>query len=191
LGLMRVIAKVSDLFGGRGPITSTSLAMLLAGNSTAPNEFAQAIGFAPRRFAAALESEPAHVQDRWHGRLYFLRPLLRITIALFWLYTGLVTFLFWPKAESYALLRAAHFPEVLIPAAYYLGYLLDAVLGLLLLMRWRVRLVGGTMVALTGLYLVFVSMAEAAQWIHPITPLPIVFVLMVATLVVIAIDGER
>jgi len=191
LGVMRVVAKVSDLFGGRGPITSTSLAMLLAGNSASPKEFVRAIGFAPRRLGAALESEPAHVQDRWHGRLYFLRPLLRITIALFWLYTGLLTFLFWPQAESYALLRAAHIPDALIPASYYLGYLLDMVLGLLLLIRWRVRAVGGTMVAATGFYLVFVTMAEPAQWIHPITPLPIVFVLMAATLMVMAVDGER
>ena len=191
LGLIRFVAKVSDLFGGRGPITGTSLAMLLAGNAAPPAEFMEATGIAPRSMADALESEPAHVQDRWHARLYFLRPLLRIAIALFWLYTGLVTFLFWPKDGAYFLLRSAHIPDAWLPAAYYLGYLLDVVLGLLLLLRWRVQVVGGFMVAVTALYLVFVTMAAPAEWIYPITPLPIVFVLMAATLVMMAIDGER
>ncbi len=191
LGLIRFVAKVSDLFGGRGPITGTSLAMLLAGNAASPAEFMEATGIAPRSMADALESEPAHVQDRWHARLYFLRPLLRIVIALFWLYTGLVTFLFWPKDGAYFLLRSAHIPDDWLPYAYYLGYLLDVVLGLLLLLRWRVQFVGGFMVAVTALYLVFVTMAAPAEWIYPITPLPIVFVLMAATLVMMAIDGER
>jgi uncharacterized protein YbjT (DUF2867 family) len=191
LGAIRWMAKVSDWFGGRGPITSTSLAMLLAGNAAPPEPFADAVGFKPRSLADALESEPAHVQDRWHARLYFLRPLLRITIAFFWLYTGIVTFLFWPKDSAFFLLRSAHVPAELLPYAYYLGYALDVVLGLLLLMRWWVRTVGAIMVAVTAFYLVFVTLAAPAEWIYPITPLPIVFVLMAATLVVMAIDRER
>jgi uncharacterized protein YbjT (DUF2867 family) len=191
LGVIRFVARVSDLFGGRGPITGTSLAMLLAGNEAPPEPFADAMGFMPRRMADALECEPAHVQDRWHARHYFLRPLLRTAIALFWLYTGIVTFLFWPKDGAFFLLRSAHIPEAWLPHAYYLGYLLDVVLGLLFLIRWRVRLVGGVMVAVTAFYLVFVTLAAPAEWIYPITPLPIVFVLMAATLVAMAIDGER
>ena len=45
-----------------------------------------ATGIAPA--LDALANEPAHVQDRWHARLYFLRPLLRLTLGLFWLCTG-------------------------------------------------------------------------------------------------------
>lgn len=83
LGLIRFVARMSDRLDGRGPITGTSLAMLLAGNAAPPEEFMQATGIAPRSMPQALECEPAHVQDRWHARLYFLRPLLRVTIALF------------------------------------------------------------------------------------------------------------
>lgn len=191
LPFVRMIAHVADRFGGVGPITSTSLAMLLAGNAADPAPLVAATGFEPRRFADALAAEPAHVQDRWHARLYFLRPLLRATIGLFFLCTGLSTFLFWPKADSMALLRAAGFPEATLPLAYYAGWAFNVVLGLALLVRWRVQAVGAVMVAACFFYLVFVTIAAPAEWIYPITPLGIVIPLMVAILVMIAIEDDR
>jgi len=191
LSLVRQLARLADRLGGVGPITTTSLDMLLAGNVADPGPLVAATGFVPRRFAAALAAEPAHVQDRWHARLYFLRPLLRVTIGLFFLCTGLFTFLFWPKADSIALLRAAGFPEVTLPVAYYAGWAFDVVLGVTLLLRWRVQAVGRVMVAACVFYLLFVTIAAPAEWMYPITPLGIVIPLMVAMLVMIAIEDDR
>jgi hypothetical protein len=191
LPLVRGIARIADVVAPAGTITSTAVRMLELGNTADAAPFVAATGIVPRRFADGLAAEPAHVQDRWHARLYFLRPLLRVTIGLFFLCTGLSTFLFWPKADSLALLRAAGIPEAILPLAYWAGWLFDVVLGLALLRRWRVRLVGGIMVVASLFYLVFVTIAEPWQWIHPITPLGIVFPLMVATLVMIAIEDER
>jgi uncharacterized protein YbjT (DUF2867 family) len=191
LPLVTGIARIADVGAPAGTITTTSIRMLQLGNTADPAPFVAATGIAPRRFADGLAAEPAHVQDRWHARLYFLRPLLRVTIGLFFLCTGLGTFLFWPKADSLALLRAAGIPEGTLPLAYWAGWLFDVVLGLALLVRWRVRLVGGIMVVASLFYLVFVTIAEPWQWIHPITPLGIVFPLMVATLVMMAIEDER
>jgi hypothetical protein len=150
-----------------------------------------ATGIAPRRFADALENEPAHVQDRWHARLYFLRPLLRVTLGLFWLSTGLATLVLWPHADSLRMLGDSGIPDPLLPIAFHVGWAFDVVLGLAVLIRCRVALVGSIMIAATAVYLVFLSIGQPWQWIHPITPLTICIPLMVATLVMMAIDDDR
>ena len=45
--------------------------------------FRDAIGFTPRRLADALARTPSQVQDRWHARLYFARPVLGLALV-FW-----------------------------------------------------------------------------------------------------------
>ncbi len=191
LPLVRIAARITDRLGGAGPVTTTSLTMLLAGHAVDPAPFVAATGIRPRRFADALAREPAHVQDRWHARLYFLRPLLRLSIGLFWLFTGLTAVALWPKADSLRMLREAGVPEALLPAAYHLGWTFDVAAGLALVMRWRVVLVGGAMIAATVAYLAFLSIGQPREWIHPITPLAICIPLMAATLVMMATDDDR
>lgn len=191
LPLAQITARVADRMGGLGPITTTSLTMLLAGNAADPTGFMAATGIAPRRFADALANEPAHVQDRWHARLYFLRPLLRVVIGLFWLFTGLTTLLLWPKADSLRMLSDGGIPDFLLPVAYHIGWAFDVIVGLAVLMRDRIRFFGAVMVAATAGYLSFLSVGQPWQWIHPVTPLTICIPLMVATLVMMAIDDER
>jgi uncharacterized protein YbjT (DUF2867 family) len=185
---VRLAARIADRLGGAGPITTTSLAMLMAGNAADPAAFKAATGIAPRRFNDALAAEPAHVQDRWHARLYFLRPLLRVSIALFWVFTGLTTLLLWSKDDSLQMLRATGVPEFALPFAFHLGWAFDVILGSALLMRNRVALVGTVMVAATVIYLGLLSIGQAWQWIHPVTPLPVLVPLLVATLVVTCED---
>jgi hypothetical protein len=191
LPAVRFCARIADRLGGLGPITTTSLTMLQAGNAVDPAPFVAATGIAPRRFADALAGEPANVQDRWHARLYFLRPLLRVAIGLFWLWTGLTTVALWPQADSLEMLRGSGVPGPLLPVAYHLGWLFDVVLGLALLARYRVQVVGGIMVAATAAYLVFLSIGQPWQWIHPVTPLAICLPLIAATLVMMAIEDDR
>jgi len=191
LPVVRVAARIADRLGGVGPITTTSLTMLLQGNTADPAPFMAATGIAPRRFADALANEPAHVQDRWHARLYFLRPLLRVTLGLFWLSTGLATLALWPHADSLRMLGDSGIPDPLLPVVFHVGWAFDVVLGLAVLMRCRVALVGSIMIAATTVYLVFLSIGQPWQWIHPITPLTICIPLMVATLVMMATDDDR
>lgn len=188
--VVRLAARIAERLGG-GPITTTALTMMLAGNTADPAPFVAATGIVPRRFADALASEPAHVQDRWHARLYFLRPLLRVGIGLFWLFTGLTTLVLWPHADSLRMLRESGVPDALLPVAFHLGWVLDVALGIAVLLRYRVALVGGLMIGVTAVYLAFLSVGQPWQWIHPITPLAICLPLVAATLVMMAIDDDR
>jgi NAD(P)-dependent dehydrogenase (short-subunit alcohol dehydrogenase family) len=83
-----VVARLGDLIGA-GPITTTALVQLQYGNVADPAAFADAIGFRPRAMAAAFRDAPSHVQDRWHARLYFFRPVLTAALAVLWLGSGI------------------------------------------------------------------------------------------------------
>ena len=87
LPLIRVLARVGDLVGGT--LNTTALKQLLHGNAGPVELFTAATGIRPRRFAEALLAEPAQVADRWQARLYFLRPVLRWSLAAYWLVGGL------------------------------------------------------------------------------------------------------
>ncbi len=85
LWAMKWVTTLGDIFGG--PLNSTSLKMMLYGNTTTDEKMQhchQAIGFTPRGFTEVLEHLPSYVQDRWHARLYFLKPILKIILAIFW-----------------------------------------------------------------------------------------------------------
>jgi uncharacterized protein YbjT (DUF2867 family) len=86
LPLLRMTAALADLAGG-GPMGSTGLVQVLAGNAGREPDgaFAEAIGFTPEAMDAHLARRPAETQDLWHARLYFLRPLLRLALAVMWL----------------------------------------------------------------------------------------------------------
>ena len=76
--------------------------MLNYGNTADPAPFVAATGLAPRHLDEALAAAPAQVQDLWHARLYFLRPLLRVLLALFWIATGVIAVLVSPEASATA-----------------------------------------------------------------------------------------
>ncbi len=86
LWAMKWVTKLGDIFGG--PLNTTSLKMMLYGNTTTDEKMQRchkAIGFTPRSFTEVLAHLPSYVQDRWHARLYFLRPVLKIILAIFWI----------------------------------------------------------------------------------------------------------
>lgn len=89
LGLVSAVCRIGDALR-LGPITTTSLAQVRAGNAVQPAGFAEATGLLPAAMADALAEHPAQEQDRWHARLYFAEPLIRLVLALLWLVSGLV-----------------------------------------------------------------------------------------------------
>ena len=190
VGLAAAGARLGDLVGA-GPVNSTSLRMLAYGNTADPGPYTQATGIELRRFGDALTAAPAHVQDRWHARLYFLRPLLRLTLALFWIAGGLVAVLPGVRTNAEAHLIAAAVPAAIAPAALWAAALADMALGVLLLVRWRVVLVGALQILLILAYLAWLTLALPGLWGDPLGPLTKAVPLIVATLVMMAIEDER
>jgi uncharacterized protein YbjT (DUF2867 family) len=85
--VIRLAARLGDVAGGS--LNSTAIRQVEFGNTGPVEPFAAATGIRPRGWKAGLHQQPAQTQDRWHARLYFVRPVLRTALALFWLATGL------------------------------------------------------------------------------------------------------
>jgi uncharacterized protein YbjT (DUF2867 family) len=88
LGLIRRVARIGDVLEW-GPLCTTSVDQIVYGNIADAAAFEAAIGFRPRSMAQALREAPSHVQDRWHARLYVLRPMLSAALFLLWLGSGI------------------------------------------------------------------------------------------------------
>lgn len=168
LPLVRLACRVGDLFGG--PLSSTALDQLLAGNDGDAASYAAAIGRMPRGFRASLAETPVPPEARWQARSYFLRPLLRLALALVWLGSGLVGLL-----QSSATVSAFAGTLGLGPmtglAAGYGFSLLDIAIGLGVLCRWRPGPLALAQVGIVAGYTIVLGIALPGLWLDPFGPL--------------------
>ncbi|MGD8908099.1 MAG: NAD(P)H-binding protein [Chromatiales bacterium] len=186
-GLSLAAAKLGG-FLGSAPVTPETLQMLQRGNTGCVDEFASRFGFMPRSLSAALRAEPARQPDQWHAGLFFLRPLLRFTIALTWILAGLVSAFIHPQAESYAMLAEVGLTGWPAPLALYGAAALDLLLGLATLSnRWlRIALYAELLCML--LYTLIISCFLPAWWAHPFGPVVKNLPLAIATLMLLVLQ---
>lgn len=193
LGLIATLAKCGDWLP-RSSINTTSFAMLTQQNVTSAAEtkkFAQTIGFKPQDFVLGVYSQPSSIQDRWHARLYFLKPLLQLSIAFIWLFSALCSVFFFPKTHSYQLLAEIGVPSVWQPIFLYGASGLDALMGLAVLFRFKVQLMGCLQILLILLYTLIITWKLPGLWLQPFAPIAKNIPLVVAILVYMALETER
>ena len=183
------MARLAEVLGAR-MVTRDTLSMLARGNSADAAALTAATGVAPRSLATALREQPAEQPDRWHARLFFLRPALRIALGLLWLFSGIVSLGLYPLAHSYALLAEVGIAGPWAPFALYGAALLDVLLGIATLARYRIRLVGQLQIALMLAYSLLISIGPAELWLHPFGPVTKNIPLIVATLIMIALERD-
>jgi len=192
LWLTRCAARCSDWLG-IGPLSTTSLQMLIAGNTTSEAElkkFIQAINFVPRTLTEFMQTTPSYVQDRWHARLYFLRPLLRISIGLLWLGSGIVS-LIPPFTQSYELLARVGVSHALAPLLLFGAAFLDIILGVATLLNWRLQLTSLLQISTIIIYTIICSWKLPELWLQPFAPLLKNSPILIATLIMLAIAEDR
>jgi uncharacterized protein YbjT (DUF2867 family) len=187
------IAAFGDMtgwLGWRTPAGATALAELAAGVVGDPSGWVAATGIAPRSLAAILAERPASVQDRWFARLYLLKPLAIVSLAAFWIATGVIA-LGPGRVVALDYLGAAGVNSTF--AGLMLGGAapFDIALGLMLLIRRTARLALILMLGLTLIYLVAGSVLAPQLWDDPLGPLTKVVPLLVATLFTLAILDAR
>jgi uncharacterized protein YbjT (DUF2867 family) len=169
LALIRPMAKIGDWIGA-GPIRTTSLQQMAYGNAADGASFATAIGFAARSMDQAFRLAPAHVQDRWHARLWFLKPALGAVLGLMWLVSGLLGLLH-PPHDILISLTAFGIPPAL---AAILGAILSladlAIAGLMLSGRGDRRL-AVIQFLLVSAYTIALTVVAPGLWLDPLGPL--------------------
>lgn len=126
-------ADAARWLGWRSPLRSTAQRVLAEGVTGDPGPWHAATGKTCRPLAATLDRMPAHVQDRWFGALYLLRPLVLLSLALLWIVSGAVA-LWRPEEAAAVLTPAGAGPWILLTVA---GGAADLVIGAgLLVRRW-------------------------------------------------------
>lgn len=167
--LMRLTARLGELTG-RGLLDRETLAMLEAGNTGDPSltqRLLQRPPRAPQEFIAREERSQAAMA----ARLSWLLPLLRVSIALVWIWTGVVSLGLYPREESYALLARTGTPASLAPLMLNGAAVLDLALGLATLLARRRRLLWLIQMALIALYTLIITFKLPEFWLHPYGPL--------------------
>ena len=186
--LARAAARIGDLVGGT--LNSTAWAQLQHGNTGDAGGYARDSGLSPLGWREGLARHPAHAQDRWHARLYFVRPLLRIALALLWIASGVVgaaSVADWsgPVADALGISRDS--------GAALLGFscLLDVALGALVLARWRPAVLAAAQMAVVTGYTVAAGILQPALWLDPFGPLLKNLPVLAAIAALAAIEEDR
>lgn len=179
------------LIGGlsaRVPLNRETLLMLRRGNTASPSAVTQVLGRSPLPLAEALALSPADGADRQAARLYFLRPVLRISLALMWIATGLLSFGLYPLSKSYALMAEIGLTGTPADVALFGAAALDTLLGMLLLIRWRPRLIGAAQLLVMAMFTLLALGLPAEFWLHPFAPLLKNLPIATATLAMMALE---
>lgn len=186
--LIGIAARAGDLLGG--PVNTTALRQLEYGNVGSVEPLVQALGFRPAAWRDALLAHPAQTQDRWHARLYFVRPLLRASLAILWLASGIVG-LRQPTGTISAILGRLGLTAVAATVAFWATCLGDIAIGLAILTRWRPRVIALVQVAIVLAYTLGLTFTQPGLWADPFGPLLKNLPILAAILALAAIESDR
>lgn len=183
------LGDLAGLLGWRPPIRSNARREMARGAIGDPSAWIAATGLRPLSLTEALAREPASVQERWFARLYFLRPLLLVALAAFWIGTGVVSL--GPGWErGIGLLEGtplAGFAALVVMA----GALADIAVGVGIAFRQtcRMALQGG--LAVTLAYAIIGTLVRPDLWADPLGAMLKTGPIIVLLLIALAILEER
>src|SRR5690606_30707090 len=84
LGLAKTVGKIGDILR-LGPVSATAVAQLDQGVLADGSALLRRLRSRPRAVSGFLTSRPAGTQDLWQARLYLIKPLIRLSLAVLWL----------------------------------------------------------------------------------------------------------
>ncbi|MCP4041704.1 MAG: NAD(P)H-binding protein [Gammaproteobacteria bacterium] len=188
-GLTLAAAKLGG-FLGTAPVTPETITMLRRGNTGSVDGFTEHFGFLPRSLDEALQAEPAHQSEKWHAGLFFLRPLLRLSIALVWISAGIVSAFIYPREESFTLLSQVGITGIWAPLSLYGAASLDLLLGVATLTGRWLRIAAYGQILIMTLYTVIITLSLPELWTHPFGPVVKNLPLLVATLIMLVLERK-
>jgi hypothetical protein len=145
--------------------------MLQRGNAAPADGITALLGTAPREAHDFVPPEHA-AAVRSHARLQWLLPLLRLSLAMVWIFTGIVSFGVFPVEDSYELLARTGVPTSWQPAMLFGAATFDLALGIATL--WplrRRRWLWWSQIGLILFYTAVISLRLPEFWLHPYGPL--------------------
>jgi uncharacterized protein YbjT (DUF2867 family) len=147
-----------------------ALDMLLRGNMADPKPLAHLLK-RPGRPASQFICPADAPMIRMAAQLQWLLPILRWSIALVWMVTGVISLGLYPTELSYELLARVGVPGSLAPLMLYGAALMDLAFGVAILMMRRRQWLWMAQIAVILLYTVIISWRMPEFWLHPFGPL--------------------
>lgn len=183
--LAAALYRLGDLagwLGWRSALRTTARREIARGATGDPGPWTQLTGIVPRSLDEALIGEPASVQERWFAGLYLLKPIIFVSLVLYWVLSGIASL--WPGyGIGIALLEQGGIQALAAPIVIA-GGLADLAVGLGIAVRRTAgpALIAGIVISL--LYAVAGTLVLPELWIDPLAPLlkiaPIVALMLVA-----------
>ncbi len=175
--------------GWRPAVRSTARREVARGAAGDHQAWVAATGIVPRRIEAMLRGRPPAVQDRWFARLYMLKPLVVVSLVLFWVGSGLAS-LGPGFGGGVAMMREAGTGSLAIPIVAG-GGLADLLVGMGIAWRRTTRIALQAGIAVTAAYVVAGSVLTPWLWLDPLAALLKTLPITALMLVALAILEER
>ncbi len=194
ISVSKKTAKRFSLFGkwmAEPVFTPENIEMLARGNTAPTDEISRFLGRLPQSPAQVLWRLPANQAERWHAALYFLRPVLRLSIAFLWVWSGWVSIFLFPNELSYQFLVASGIDGIAAPIMLYGLAIMDIALGLATLTVSKIRGLMFFQIIIVLLYTVTISFTLPEFWLHPFGPVLKNIPLLVTLIVYMILDGEK
>jgi uncharacterized protein YbjT (DUF2867 family) len=172
-------------------LNKDSIAMLEQGNTACAADFAAHLGYPPKNIEQTLQTACANQAERWQARLYFIRPLLKISLALVWIWAGIVSAVLYPVADSYQMLQQVGISGIFAPLTLYGASLADFCLGVATLYGWRLRLIVSLQVAMMLMYSAVITIYLPEVWLHPFGAMIKNLPMLCASFVFLILEEER
>ncbi|HWI84113.1 SDR family oxidoreductase [Ramlibacter sp.] len=170
-GLFRFGASLAGHIPGSF-LDSETAGMLLRGNVAPAGPFTRLLGRPPLAVASFIERARAATW-RQEAMLGTWLPLLRWSIALLWIWTGIVSLGLYPVSDSLELLARVGLRGGLATLALYGAAALDLLLGVATIIAppARRRLVWAGQLLLVLGYTALITIFLPEYWLHPYGPL--------------------
>jgi uncharacterized protein YbjT (DUF2867 family) len=165
---MRIAAGLAACMSG-SVLDRETLAMLFRGNAADVRATSELLQREPRAVSAFVPVATAS-SERTAAQLRWLLPILRGSVGLVWIATGVVSIWVYPETKSFGLLARAGMPAALAPVALYGAATLDIVIGLATLSSRRRPWLWLVQIALILAYTAVITVALPEFWAHPYGP---------------------
>ncbi|AEV92602.1 oxidoreductase [Rickettsia parkeri] len=164
--------------------------MLLQPNIADKKDFIDFTSIIPRNLQQGFATEPLTVQSIWHARLYFLKPIIKIVLGLFWIMTGIISSIFVYDA-SMQIIISLGFDKQIAPYILYGSCFTDIILRILLIIKNKINRICSLQILLILAYTLLLTYLKPILWLDPLGPIFKNIPVILLTLVFMAIERDK
>lgn len=167
--LMRAGARIMEL-SRASLLDRETLTMLESDNTSDVAMTERLLGRSPRPVETFIDAQ-SRTSTLTQARLLWLLPMMRVSIAVVWIWTGIISLGVYPLESSYELLARTGVTGILAPLSLYAAAMLDLAFGCATLLMKKRRLLWLAQIATIVVYTIIISVALPEFWLHPYGPI--------------------